>query len=359
MTKIANSFAQSGPRAEACRPPIWQQELARAFTRVPDLLAELGLEKSSLNGVAPATEMSVKQFPMRVPRGFARRMRHGDPEDPLLLQVLARPEEAEQVADFVADPVGDQASVRTAGVLQKYRGRALLIVTGACAIHCRYCFRRAFPYAENSLTASRLDEVIEEFRQDTSLDEVILSGGDPLSLSNARLEAILRRLNELPHIKRIRIHTRLPIALPERVDSDLTKVLAGVTRPLIIVLHCNHANEIDKHVSRAATTLATCSSQLLNQSVLLRRVNDSVRALTDLSESLFRIGVLPYYLHQLDPVAGAAHFQVMDEAARLLVGEVAKRLPGYLVPRLARELAGEPAKLLLSPLLHKRSSAST
>jgi EF-P beta-lysylation protein EpmB len=359
MTEIADTPSGPNPRQTGSSLSVWQQELARGITCTQDLLAELGLGAQTPDDLALARKHPFEHFPVRVPRSFVRRMRRGDPNDPLLLQVLAQPRESAQVPGFVADPVGDQASTRTAGLLQKYRGRALLIVTGACAIHCRYCFRRAFSYAENSLTGGRLDEAVQKLRQDSSLEEVILSGGDPLSLSDSRLEALLRQLDDIPHIKRIRIHTRLPIALPERVDHSLTQVLSGVTRSLIIVLHCNHANEIDAHVSRAAESLANCSEQLLNQSVLLRGVNDSASALIDLSEALFSIGVLPYYLHQLDAVAGAAHFQVTDETARLLVGQVACQLPGYLVPRLARELSGEPSKVLLSPLLHKRRVAST
>jgi EF-P beta-lysylation protein EpmB len=353
MTKIADTPDQVNPRATDPRTSAWQQEMARAFTRVEDLLAELGLEGSDLGNLAAIADPLGNPFPLRVPRSFVRRMRHGDPDDPLFLQVMIQPEERTPVTGFVPDPVGDEASTRTAGLLQKYRGRALLIVTGACAVHCRYCFRRAFPYAENSLTASRLDEALDEIRKDISLEEIILSGGDPLSLSDTRLASILNRLDKIQHLKRIRIHTRLPIVLPARVERNLTKVLSAVTRPLVIVLHCNHANEIDDDVREAVAALTSCSAQVLNQSVLLRRVNDSPTALAELSESLFRIGVLPYYLHQLDPVAGAAHFQITDERAKLLVGEVARRLPGYLVPRLVRELAGEPAKILLSPFLHK------
>jgi len=328
--------------------PSWQQELADCIACPADLATELGLTLDDLAGVRAAAGM----FPLRVPRSYVARMRHGDPDDPLLRQVLPLGIETRPVAGYGSDPVGDLASTRGAGILQKYHGRALLIATGACAVHCRYCFRRSFPYAHHALRNRELDQAIGMLAQDRTIGEIILSGGDPLSLTDARLGELLSRLGDLPHLRRIRIHTRLPIVLPARVDEGLAAVLAGAAKPLIVVVHANHAHEIDGGVKDALARLAEYSALLLNQSVLLAGVNDSVAALVELSEALFAAGVLPYYLHQLDPVAGAAHFQISDEQARRLLGAVTGRLPGYLVPRLVRERAGAAAKDWLTPTLH-------
>lgn len=321
----------------------WQQEMARAFSNVDDLLRALELDPA--HDDVPANIL--KDFPLRVPRGFVARMRKQDYADPLLRQVLPLAVEAREVPGFVSDPVGDLASARGTGILQKYQGRALLIVTGACAVHCRYCFRRAYPYREASTHTSEMASVLTLLKSDPSVEEVILSGGDPLSLSDARLGSLLCALSRIPHIRRIRIHTRLPIVLPERVDGGLLQALRQAGKPLVVVVHSNHANELANNVADALAELAGVANILLNQSVLLRGVNDSQDALVALSERLFDCGVAPYYLHQLDRVAGAAHFEVTDERARDLMHAVAARLPGYLVPKLVREIAGATAKTLL------------
>lgn len=318
----------------------WQSELARAITSVPGLLAAVGLE--SLYDRLP--DEVEREFPLRVPRGFVGRMRRGDPDDPLLRQVLPLGVEADVMPGFGADPVGDLASMRSHGVLQKYHGRALLIATGACAIHCRYCFRRDFPYGDASLLPRHVDAALALIRADRSISEVILSGGDPLSLSDGKLHDLLDRIGRIGHVARIRIHTRQPVVLPERIDSGLCAVLSRTRRPTVVVIHCNHANELDDHVGAALSRLAGVTAMMLNQSVLLRGVNDSVPALVDLSTRLFENGVLPYYLHQLDPVSGTAHFAVADETARRLRDEMSARLPGYLVPKLVREIPGDAAK---------------
>jgi EF-P beta-lysylation protein EpmB len=229
-------------------------------------------------------------------------------------------------------------------VLHKYDGRALLIATGSCAINCRYCFRRHFPYAEETAAANGWREAIAHAARDASIREVILSGGDPLSLSTPKLADLTRALADVPHVERLRLHTRLPVVLPERVDDELLAWLAAWPRQRVIVLHANHANELDASVAHACARLRDAGATLLNQSVLLRGVNDDADALAALSERLFAIGVLPYYLHQLDRVAGVAHFEVPDDRARALVEAIRARLPGYLVPRLVREVAGEPGK---------------
>jgi len=333
----------------------WRQELAHAFSSVSELLTELELDEIS----ARVPQEILESFPLRVPRGYVSRMRKGDATDPLLRQVLPLADEARTAPGYGPDPVGDLASARGRGILQKYHGRALLMVTGACAVHCRYCFRRAYPYHETTLPASQIDVAVGELAYDDSIEEVILSGGDPLSLTDTKLEPLLAALSRIPHLKRIRIHTRVPVVLPERVDSGLMNLLARVSKPIIIVLHCNHANEINGTVASAISRLSDQTALLLNQAVLLRGVNDCATALVALSERLFEVGVLPYYLHQLDPVAGATHFEVDDDTARQLIGTTAAMLPGYLVPKLVREIYGAAAKTLLTPIDEHRQDAAS
>jgi EF-P beta-lysylation protein EpmB len=271
-------------------------------------------------------------------------MRRGDPRDPLLLQVLPGAAELLESADFATDPVGDLDSSAAPGLLHKYRGRALVVATGACAVHCRYCFRRHFPYAEQSALRHGWQPVLAKLRADTQVEEVILSGGDPWSLSDRRLAQLTDALQTIPHVRRLRVHTRYPVVLPERVDAGLLAWLAGIRLQKVVVIHANHANEIDAQVRRACADLSSAAVTVLNQSVLLAGVNDSVAALAELSESLFAARVLPYYLHLLDKVQAAAHFDVDERRALALHRDLTARLPGYLVPRLVREIAGAPAK---------------
>ncbi|HZH43093.1 MAG TPA: EF-P beta-lysylation protein EpmB, partial [Lysobacter sp.] len=284
------------------------------------------------------------QFPLRVPRGFVARMRAGDPHDPLLRQVLPLDDELRPMPGFALDAVGDGAARAGSGVIRKYRGRALLIATGSCAVHCRYCFRRHFPYAEETAAAAGWRRSIELIRADRTIDEVILSGGDPWSLATDKLAELTAALAEVPHLRRLRVHTRLPVVLPERVDDALLAWLAALPWPVTVVIHANHANEFDPTVDAALMRLRAAGATLLNQAVLLRGVNDDVDALAALSERTFAAGALPYYLHQLDRVHGAAHFEVDDDRARALHAALAARLSGYLVPRLVREVAGDPGK---------------
>ncbi|HEY7638989.1 MAG TPA: EF-P beta-lysylation protein EpmB [Steroidobacteraceae bacterium] len=316
----------------------WQQALAAAITDPAELCAVLGLDPGL---VAPA---AARGFALRVPRGYVARMRHGDPRDPLLLQVLPGAAELLQAADFTADPVGDLDSRAAPGLLHKYRGRALVVATGACAVHCRYCFRRHFPYAEQSALRDGWQAVLAKLRAAPEIEEVILSGGDPWSLSDRRLAQLTDALQAIPHVRRLRVHTRYPVVLPERVDAGLLAWLGGVRLQKVVVIHANHANEIDARVQRACADLAAAGATLLNQSVLLAGVNDSVAALAELSESLFAARVLPYYLHLLDKVQGAAHFDVEERRALALHADLTARLPGYLLPRLVREVPGAPAK---------------
>jgi EF-P beta-lysylation protein EpmB len=327
------------------QPARWQADLADAIGTPEDLVEALGLDRTLLQ---PAHAASAA-FRLRVPRSYVARMRPGDPSDPLLRQVLPLASELEDDTDFVSDPLGEQAAVRAPGLLQKYRGRALLITTSACAVHCRYCFRREFPYAEQTSDAPRWSAALSEIGRDSSLEEVILSGGDPLSLSDARLKSLTDALASIPHVRRLRVHTRQPIVLPSRVDDGLMSWLRSVRLPMVFVLHANHPNEIDSDVRAACEKLRASGVTLLNQSVLLRGVNDDVEVLAELSRRLFDTGVLPYYLHVLDRVRGATHFEIPEAQARMIAGDLASRLPGYLVPRLVREIYGAPAKVTLAP----------
>jgi EF-P beta-lysylation protein EpmB len=330
------------PQPHAPTPPARWQQLWREAIRDPaELLELLGLP--GLAGRVSAT--ATAQFALRVPRGFAARMRHGDPDDPLLRQVLPLDDEDRVVPGFDLDAVGDLDARGGTGILHKYEGRALLVATGSCAIHCRYCFRRHFPYGEETAAAGQWRESLDYLAADPSISEVLLSGGDPLSLSTPKLAEFTDGLAFLPQVRRLRLHTRLPVVLPERVDAELLAWLSGLPQRVVVVIHANHGNEIDPSVVRAIAGLREAGATVLNQAVLLRGVNDSVPALAELSEKLFDAGVLPYYLHLLDRVAGSAHFEVPADQGRRLHEALAARLPGYLVPRLVREVAGAPAKL--------------
>jgi EF-P beta-lysylation protein EpmB len=320
--------------------PRWQQLWRESITDARELLAAVGLADRA-GDLLPDRDTG---FAVRVPRGFVARMRFGDADDPLLKQVLAVRDELVVVPGFGEDAVGDGAARVAHGTLHKYQGRALLVATGSCAVNCRYCFRRHFNYAADTAAASRWHDALEHLRADTSIEEVILSGGDPLSLSTAKLAELTDALAGIAHVRRLRIHTRLPIVLPERLDAPFTDWLARLPWPVAVVLHANHANEIDESVIDGAKKLRNAGATLLNQSVLLRGVNDSVDALAALSARLFDAGVVPYYLHQLDRVAGTAHFEVDDARARALIEGLRGRLSGYLVPRLVREIAGEMSK---------------
>jgi EF-P beta-lysylation protein EpmB len=317
----------------------WRQSWRAAVTDPRELLDLLGL--GHLAGRLPADAAG---FALRVPRGFVTRMRRGDPADPLLLQVLPQLAELDAVPGFGVDAVGDLDARAAHGVLHKYHGRALLIASGTCAINCRYCFRRHYPYAEDIAAAAQWREALDYLRASPDIGELILSGGDPLALATAKLAELGQGMADIPHLRRLRIHTRLPVVLPERIDAEFCAWLAALPQQKVVVLHANHANELDAAVAAACMRLRDAGALLLNQSVLLRGVNDDADVLVALSERLFACGVLPYYLHQLDRVHGTAHFEVDDTRALALVEAVRARLPGYLLPRLVREVAGDPAK---------------
>jgi len=317
----------------------WRQSLRNAITDAHELLEALDL--GALADRLPARDAG---FALRVPRGFVARMRRGDPRDPLLLQVLPQLAECEDTPGFTDDAVGDLAARTAHGVLHKYEGRALLIAAGSCAVNCRYCFRRHFPYSEEIAAANGWREALAHARADSSIHEVILSGGDPLVLSDAKLQELSQGLEAIPHVRTLRIHTRIPVVLPERINASFREWLASVPLRRVVVLHANHPDELDDSVRAACTRLREAGATLLNQSVLLRGINDDADTLAALSERLFDCGALPYYLHQLDRVRGAAHFEVADDRARELVESLRKRLPGYLLPRLVREVPGRPGK---------------
>ncbi len=319
--------------------PGWKTELAQAFTRPADLLRYLGLAQQDLAGAMAASE----QFRMLVPRGFAALMQPGDPSDPLLLQVLPQAAELLPAAGFCADPVGDAGAIRAPGLLQKYAGRALLLATGACAVHCRYCFRRQFPYAEHA-SGQRFDAALDALQASADVREVILSGGDPLMLDDDALASLVARLEPIDHLQRLRLHTRLPVVLPSRVTPALCRLLSGGQLRAVLVIHVNHPAELGDAAAVAIGRLGRAGIPLLNQSVLLRGINDDADVLATLAERLFDLGVTNYYLHQLDRVCGAAHFEVDDNRALLLQEQLRRRLPGYLVPRLVREQAGATHK---------------
>lgn len=318
----------------------WRRALSTSVTDPRELLAELDLNAGLLAGARRAGSL----FALRVPRAFLARMRPGDPDDPLLRQVLPLDAEEHDAAGFLEDPVGDVRSRAATGLLHKYRGRVLLIATGACAVNCRYCFRRHFPYSANTAARGDWRGALDYIRSNPDIREVILSGGDPLLLDTAKLARLTDRLAKIPHVRRLRIHSRLPVVLPRRVDTGLCAWLAGIPLQTVMVIHSNHPNELDSSVARAVADLRETGTVVLNQAVLLRGVNDDPGVLEALGENLFAAGVLPYYLHLLDRVRGAAHFNVPEARARAIYRELRSRASGYLVPRLVREIPGAPYK---------------
>ena len=320
----------------------WRRELQDCVTDVHELLQLVGVDPSDL-GQAFGDADPTNDFPLRVPRPYIARMRHGDAGDPLLRQVLATTRETEPAAGYGPDPLEEALAVAAPGVLKKYEGRALVIATGACAVHCRYCFRRHFPYTEHRQDSRY--PALAAVRRDSTISEVILSGGDPLMLTDTHLARLVAEVADIDHVRRLRIHTRLPVVIPQRVTTALLEALSRVSQQVVIVLHFNHPNEIDADCATAMARLDRFT--LLNQSVLLRGVNDDAEVLAELSERLFDLGVLPYYLHMPDAVAGTAHFDVPERLALREHRRLAGKLPGYLVPRLVREVPGAAAKELV------------
>lgn len=318
----------------------WLSQLADVVTDPDELLQLLNIDT---NAELQAGRDARRLFALRVPRAFIARMEKGNPNDPLLRQVLTSREEFIAAPGFSTDPLEEQHSV-VPGLLHKYRNRALLLVKGGCAVNCRYCFRRHFPYADNQGNKRNWQAALDYIAAHSELDEIIFSGGDPLMAKDRELDWLIAGLEAIPHIKRLRIHSRLPIVIPARITDELTARLERSSLQVLLVNHINHAREIDEEFRGAMARLRKAGVTLLNQSVLLRGVNDSARTLAELSNALFDAGVMPYYLHVLDKVQGAAHFMVSDEEARRIMRELLTLVSGYMVPKLAREIGGEPSK---------------
>lgn len=321
----------------------WQQEYKYSITDLADLCQALELKANQL----PFSLASQQQFPLRVPKSYLQRIKKSNPKDPLLLQVLPTTYEQKNTLGFTKDPVGDLQSIKSKGLLQKYNCRALLLTTSLCAIHCRYCFRRHFPYTEQNPRRDAWQQALTEIEKDKTIHEIILSGGDPLALDDAVLRNLINSIENIKHLKRLRIHTRLPVVIPNRVCDELLTWISNSRLKIIVVLHINHAQEINKEFRLKVKQLANTQCTLLNQSVLLKNINDDVESLIALSEALFANNILPYYLHLLDKVEGAEHFDVSKQQAKNLMKQVCCHLPGYMVPKLVEEVAGMPAKSLI------------
>lgn len=321
----------------------WQEQLAQAIRQPNELLDYVGLMANSIG----YSQQSIEQFPVRVPHAFADRIQRNNPDDPLLRQVFPYIDEENNCEGYVNDPLAESNVQPVQGLLQKYNSRVLSITTGACAIHCRYCFRRHFPYQESSANGIHLKQSLEYIQSDESIKEVILSGGDPLTLSDRRLIELCQSLSQIDHVKRIRFHTRIPVVLPARLSEELIKTISNMGKTLIFVLHINHANEIDDAVINNIRLLHQLNILVLNQSVLLKGINDTTESLIALSERLVENKVTPYYLHLLDPVAGAAHYDVSEKQAQQLVQEMRASVSGYLVPKLVKEEAGKAGKTVI------------
>jgi len=340
--RTASFLAAADGSPLSAQVPHWQQELKDAVRDPRQLcrLLELPAEFED------AAVRAAVQFPLFAPRPFLAQIERGNPRDPLLRQILPLEAELSSPPGFTADPVGDLAARRAPSLLHKYRGRALLITTGACAVHCRYCFRRHYPYSESQSprTAAAWQPALDAIAQDESLREIILSGGDPLVLVDSLLADLAERLAAIPHVARLRIHTRLPLMIPQRIDGPLLRWLRGTRLTPIMVIHANHPAELQGPAAAAIGRLVDAGIPVLNQSVLLRGVNDDADVLAALCERLIELRAMPYYLHQLDRVAGAAHFEVLFERGLELIADLRRRLPGYAVPRYVRETVGEPNK---------------
>lgn len=326
----------------------WQRELKAAIRSLPELLKSLNLSEILEGPINFPEIQATRQFPVFVPQPFLKRIKPGDLNDPLLRQVLPTGAEDMITAGYVDDPLQEARFKREAGLLHKYRGRVLMIVTGACAIHCRYCFRRNFPYDEAPKSLAQWSDAIAEIAADDSIEEVILSGGDPLMLVDETLKSLLDRLETIQHLRRLRIHTRLPIMIPQRITPALIDMLNRCRLQTVLVIHSNHANELDSEVNDALLQLSNAGVILLNQSVLLQGINDDVKALKQLSLRLLDCRVLPYYLHKNDPVRGTAQFEVSIQRGIELIEQLRAELPGYAVPRFVQEIAGEPSKVIIA-----------
>ena len=318
----------------------WQAQYRESITEIGTLCEALDLRPEQL----PVSDAAARQFPLRAPKSYVGRMQKSTPQDPLLLQVLPHAFEEQEAIDFFADPVGDLKSIKSPGLLQKYHGRALLLATSRCAVHCRFCIRRHLPNASQNPRTDAGRTALGEIARDASIEEVILSGGDPLVLSDQELGSLGRRIQQIPHVRRLRIHTRLPVVIPARISTEFLDWVESCALSVVVVMHINHPQEIDHELRCKLRELSATRCCVLNQSVLLRNINDDADIQVALSKKLFDAAVLPYYLHLMDKVQNASHFDVEESRACSILKEMAARLPGYLVPRLVREKYGEPGK---------------
>ncbi len=347
--------------------PQWQRELANAI-RSADLLCErlglkaIGSDATTTQAKASGAEAGMtqkdgdeaslsavlEQFPVLVPESFLKRMTPQNPRDPLLLQVLPSFHELDKAVGYSFDPVGDRQSVFAPGILQKYPGRALMITVGQCAVHCRYCFRRNYPYHQSPRSLEQWGPSLDKLRQNRQIEEIILSGGDPLVLSDQRLAKLIGQLDAINHLKRIRVHTRLPIVLPSRVTEGLLDLFRHSRLQPIFVVHANHPNEIVDDCAEAIVRMVRAGIPVLNQAVLLKGINDTTGTQAELCRRLINLGAIPYYLHQLDRIEGAAHFETGVALGKKIIEELKQQLPGYAVPKYVREIPGEPGKTELT-----------
>jgi EF-P beta-lysylation protein EpmB len=325
----------------------WQKEIAMSFSDPVLLLKYLELPLENFTDDIKARQL----FPMRVPRPFAARMQKGNPFDPLFMQVFTSRKEFEPAQGFSTDPLQEQDN-KQSGILHKYQNRLLLLVRGGCAVNCRYCFRRHFPYSDNHLNKQQWQQALNYIIANPQIDEVIYSGGDPLMAKDDFLAWLTTQIEAIPHIKRLRIHTRLPVVIPSRITTELITWFTQTRLKPVMVLHVNHANEIDAGLAKSMQKLRQAGVTLLNQAVLLKGINDTADQQIALNEGLFEIGVMPYYLHVLDKVQGAEHFDSPDAKAKEIMRDLIKRQPGYLVPKLVREISGQPGKTPLDLKLH-------
>ncbi len=340
---MSSHLSQTKPRAATASSSgnTWQTEMKQAIRSATELCEFLGLVPHEVGA-------QDNDFPVFVPRSFAQRMELGNRLDPLLLQVLAQSQEELEIEGYVTDPIGEEAAKLAPGVLQKYSSRALMITTGGCAVHCRYCFRRHFPYSESPSGIEQWKPSLEAIRADRQIEEVLLSGGDPLILADVTLSRLLTELADIPHLKHVRFHTRTPVIIPARITPSLIKTLQATRLNIWFVIHANHANELDGEVLMSLSQLRKAGIPVMNQAVLLKGVNDDEEALYQLCKRLIDVQITPYYLHQMDPITGAAHFHVPIERGKELIAAIRKRLPGYAVPRYVQELSGEQSKTVIA-----------
>lgn len=322
-----------------CEQNSWQKDLQKVITEPEELLSLVNIDPAQYLQHFKARQL----FPVRVPIPFIKRMIKGDINDPLLKQVMPLSSEFVVTDGFVIDPLQEHDTVAT-GLLHKYKNRVLMIVKSGCAVNCRYCFRRHFPYQDNSPSKQHWQPALKYIAEHNEISEVIFSGGDPLMASDQHLAWLVKQIGQIPHIKWLRIHTRLPVVIPNRITNNLVALLKNTHLKATMVLHINHANEIDDNLINALEPLRDARIPLFNQSVLLKDINDNANTLIELSEKMFHAGIQPYYLHLCDPVQGTAHFDVKEDIAVNIVNEMLATLPGFLMPKLVREIAGQTNK---------------